>query len=629
MDSDGSLEIGFKDFCNAAARLCVKVDTEALFGDDSPESLTLSELAPEEGELVDKFRAWMTSSFGGPAEMYMAFEGPPVEGSDGRLYIEEFCKGCWKHGFEEKQEQLDQVFSLLDMDNSGFLEIEDVMFLELDKKAREGSIQKAKQKHVREHERQMRAAYSQDEGRVVPKSHRRAPRAWHKAELERLPVVLQERQMMFRKRMKQRVLDAEGTFRHHIDKRYGNGVRAWRQELDPSNHFSLNKIDLGRFCRAANVDVDVGSLMKALDQDHDGVIRLEGLGAFHAVALACFQSWAIKKFGCCDDVWEHLRPVAAKSTNWRSDKTMNYGLFIKAITANGWPGCDAALTGMPASADNGVKSGDFMLAGALDLNGSGVVRKNDLEWLDTWTAPVWLSADPDPEAWNELKGIFIRKYGQPLRAWRKLLDMRNINHTSWPEFQFACKKVGFTRNVVGAWRHLDADVSGAISLQEFDWELAVLLASFQKWIETRYGSVEFAFRTIDTDGSGTVSFSELSRACRRSGWPGCVRTLFTCLDVDVCLGKRTLSYTELSFLDNWIITIDDESPPSTQGRSPPSISTSSPSRTRRGCSPERLPGAISPLSGTGSPSLSRRGWPPQIARSMSCTLPSTTKFATK
>lgn len=220
-----------------------------------------------------------------------------------------------------------------------------------------------------------------------------------------------------------------------------------------------------------------------------------------------------------------------------SNKKMLYGSFLKLLKA---VGCDLF------DSEEG-----HLLCASLDFYGAGFISQSDLAWLDRWKAPSWLHVTPDPAAWDNLRAKLLRAHGQPLRTWRRVLDTDDSNQVCWAEFVAACAKVGFRGNVGGAWRYLDKDVSGTITLHEFDVESAELLASFKEWIEEKFGSVEFAFRQIDSDGSGSLMYTELRRSCKRLQWAGDVQVLFDCLDIDTSPGKRTLSYKELAFLDNW------------------------------------------------------------------------------
>lgn len=143
------------------------------------------------------------------------------------------------------------------------------------------------------------------------------------------------------------------------------------------------------------------------------------------------------------------------------------------------------------------------------------------------------------------------RFDHPLAAWRGLLDRDDSNSVSWSEFKEACRRVGFQGNVGGAWRTLDNDLSGTITLREFDAASAKILTSFKAWCDVHYGSFEHLFKSMDKDRSGGVSFSELRRACRSGGWKGNVHVLFKCLDVDSGDGQKTIELEELQFLDSW------------------------------------------------------------------------------
>lgn len=106
---------------------------------------------------------------------------------------------------------------------------------------------------------------------------------------------------------------------------------------------------------------------------------------------------------------------------------------------------------------------------------------------------------------------------------------------------------------------LDDDQSGCITLQEFDTSSFEILHSFKVWCMQHFGSVELAFKSLDADGSGSLSFSELKRACRKGKWKGDVHLLFNCLDTDKerSHGKRSITVQEIQFLDTWE-TMEDE-----------------------------------------------------------------------
>merc|ERR1712190_394605 len=54
------------------------------------------------------------------------------------------------------------------------------------------------------------------------------------------------------------------------------------------------------------------------------------------------------------------------------------------------------------------------------------------------------------------------------------------------------------------------------------------------------------------DGSGSLTFSELRRACQKFGWPGDVRALFDCLGISSDEGTSSLTLEEVAFLDKWV-----------------------------------------------------------------------------
>jgi len=581
LDPDGSLDVNFPEFCRAATKMGFVGDAQELFGlDEDAARLTLKEITPELGGLLENFRLWISKEFGGHAGFFTAFDTR----NTGHITKEQFVELCPTHGFEIPEWGLEELFGCCDVDEQGTISKDEVVFLETDKKTRELEIYKCKSRGKDEYQKLLAWVYNDEARRNYPATHRLAARPWLARSFEQLPAIVRQRKEARHRIHKERSLEARISFLRHLRDTFGNEVRAWRRGLDPNGIFEVSEATIRKYCRQVDFKGDVDALWKSLDKAGDGAFRLEELCVHAADALASFQAWAFKAYGSCLALWDcpeiaagrkTRQPTAASTASasqsqsqassagglaagggaaWVSNKKMLLSSWAETLRAVGCP----VIVG-PIGETN-LK----FLFQALDLYGCGFIARSDLEWLDAWKPSEWLCVEPDPAAWEELRVLLVKRFSHLLRAWRVCLDQDNSNRVSWTEFRQACKRLKFPGNIGGAWRALDDKLSGWISLAEVDANSAQLLNSFKEWAETNFGSVQRAFKALDTDGGGTLTYSELRRACQKLKWQGEVRLLFDCLDTDgkrtgqgTDQGKRSISYKEIAFLDTWEVDMND------------------------------------------------------------------------
>lgn len=541
LDPEGMLEIGFQDFCKCMANLGVQVDTGRLFSlDGVPDRVTIEDLAPVQAALINRFRDWVKANFDDPLAMFEAFAA-----GQGMINRESFVSGCKERRFKTTELELEELYRCLDYDETDSVTKDEVMFLEADTDIRAQTLFRLKMKSRSQRQRLLAYVYRDDGQRADSNKHRRAQRPWMAETFEKLPAIICEKRISQQQVFYKNCILARQAFVDHVRARYGNEVRAWRRGLDSDCNFRVKKADLRQYCRQHDLNIDFTCLWRALDRDCDEFFTLEELGVRPAQVLASFRLWAHSCFGACAAIWDlpDIAEVRCKphlQGRWVSDKKMLVGPFGRCLKTLGWED-DAALS---------------VLTQALDLYGCGFVSLPDLWWLDAWDPPAWLSHPPDPAALVEFLALVNSEYEAPLKAWRKLMDADSDNMVSWVEFSNACRKVKFRGNAGGAWRCLDQECSGTISLKEWDPKGAELLVSFKNWAEANFGSIELAFKAFDKNGSGSLTLADLKRACRRLKWQGDVRMLFNCLGLgenkDKGQSRNTLVLADVVFLDSWI-----------------------------------------------------------------------------
>lgn len=308
-------------------------------------------------------------------------------------------------------------------------------------------------------------------------------------------------------------------FKQFLKRKYGNYVRAWRSALSPDGSMVIQRNVLFRACSNLGWLGDVRLLCKSFDKDH---ISIEELDARSAELLAHFHEFTTYIFGDASTVF--------KALDTYNQKKLKQTEFCAALKSFGFQHSAKAI---------------FQ---GLDYQGNKALNEEDLLFLDRWKPPAFLTRPANPQAMEDFKQLLVQTYKNFLKSWRHLLDTDSSNRCNYEEFEAACKKINFKGDIPGAWRALDEDLSGYITLQEIDPASSSTLSDFKKWCDEEFGSVRSAFGVFDASGDDEVTYREWRRALRVYGFTGNASTLFYALDVE---RNGSLSLDEADFLDDW------------------------------------------------------------------------------
>lgn len=347
---------------------------------------------------------------------------------------------------------------------------------------------------------------------------------WLEAEYRRIKRKIEAKSQAIHSLKKQQANDARlvtlGVFKQALIKKHGNLVRGFRMGL-ANDQLILPKTQFLKACAVMGFSHEARDLYKMLDKEQCGFASLEELDPPTAEQLAKFKKFLESNFG----------GACRNAFNLEGDRKMAFPQFESEVKQWGYHG-------------NIKKIFQY-----LDRDGRKTLEDSDLRFLDKWTPSPYFLVEANHVAKEEVKELLNQKYnGHFMKAWRHLLDKDGSNRVTWSEFQSACHKLRYTGDVAGAWRAFDADLSGYLTLNEVDTEASDTLCEYKGWAWEEFGTVRAAFGVFDHDNSNSLSFEEFRSNCRIYGYEGNAKKLFDALDIN---GEKTLSMSEIAFLDDW------------------------------------------------------------------------------
>lgn len=333
-----------------------------------------------------------------------------------------------------------------------------------------------------------------------------------------------QREQAKRQKEKEEKSNALKEFKKFLVQKFSSILRAWRK-LDADGSMAIQKHELFKACAEMGWNGDKRSLWKGLDKDGNGVIRLDEFDLLTAGQLGEFKEFCRKHFGSAVEAFAAFDEFSAHK--------LKESEFLNACKHHGFYRANKAL---------------FQ---GLDSHGRKYIITSDIKFVDHWKPPRYLHSKPSEKDAQLFKKELFRLYHHYIKAWRACLDRDNSNAVTWDEFDAAARQIKFAGDVGAAWKFLDSDLSGFITLEEIDKKSHDILTGFKLWANEEFGSVKQAYEAFDASGTRVMCLKEFKRNCVRYGYEGNARLLFDCLDGDE---TGELSLSEVIFLDDWEIS---------------------------------------------------------------------------
>lgn len=148
-----------------------------------------------------------------------------------------------------------------------------------------------------------------------------------------------------------------------------------------------------------------------------------------------------------------------------------------------------------------------------------------------------------------------KKHGGLSVVWRRL-DVKGKMSLTKADFLKGFKTLQYMGSSNDLWLSLDRDKTGMVSFTEFDPEDALVLARFKHWVELKFVNIDTAFKFLDTEKNGSVSYREFERGCSKERLPPAVKDslkqIFQLLDnAGNKATKGNITVEEIAFLESW------------------------------------------------------------------------------
>jgi len=330
LDPHGTLECPFPKFCKVCVDIGFVKSADSLYAIPREfTNITLMQVNPEMGGLLESFRRWIVMKYHSNAVFYDAFD---QDGSN-RISPDEFVDSCASEGFSGTHDELCEIFACCDWEGDGEISRDEVVFLETDPVVKERELQQIKRRKQYEIDKLRADSYTEELANKRPMHDRKAIRPWLSRSFEIMPEIQRHVKAMQDKTKLDKGLSARVSFIHRIRMLHGNEITAWRRVLDVDAKFVVTESRFRQLCRQLDVQGDVNALWYNLDPDHDGTLTLEQLSVQPAVLLASFRGWAVQNFGSCMGLWESPECTAKRKKKhaWKHKMSRPVSLLTYTI----------------------------------------------------------------------------------------------------------------------------------------------------------------------------------------------------------------------------------------------------------------------------------------------------------
>jgi hypothetical protein len=324
-------------------------------------------------------------------------------------------------------------------------------------------------------------------------------------------------------------------FHTWASQKFGGLVGLWRI-LDVNHNMRVSQDQFLVGLRDLGYAGDPKGLFKDLNRDQTGTLLFYHFAPEAALAVSQFLHWARVNHGSLADL------AIASVVDKRSFITKEQ--FIQHCSKAGF-------------ANNFALDLAFEL---IDKDGDHSVNGPELALLDKWEFPEWLTAKPNAKAAETCTQKLIHHFhGNALSAWR-YLNRTGSMRLPWNDFRHACRKLLSEEDcstLPSAWRALDDDLSGWLSLREFDRTTYDELTHFVSWIVETYGSFSSAFPKLQAGNTEIqISQTEFRKVFKPSGLGDTVLSkIYIGLDVD---RTDSISHQEIRFLNCWKVEMEQK-----------------------------------------------------------------------
>jgi len=497
-DKDYSFSISSDEFCDGMDRLGFVGDPDEIFRQldmDGSGEITLDEVNPDLAALWMRFHKWCSSKFEDPADMIRSLGDGSSDFITRQSFHENLSTLGWTGALLTHQSFIKRqsFLELGDDEADDEVFLKDLMFDGLRTSA-ETLVAKDLDWLVVDKARQnlrMQARHA-----AVRRQAERSRKRYRQA-----AVVVQ-----FRNFLRQKVS--------------GSLIRAWRRSLDSSKSMRVSQAELWKAAKDMAWAGDLRMLWKSLDKDGSGAIEIQELDMKSAVLLAEFKAWVSRKYRTTATAFDNLDLHGAGKLH-ESD-------FVRL--------CDKA----------GFKVKKALFQG-LDWRGNRCIKPDDLEFLDTWRCPAYLTCKPNDEDAKAFKIRLVDFYHSNLNGWKNGLDRQYTNRVTWSEFASCCQRIHFPGDQAGVWRSL-TNGAAYMSYHDLDPEGDGFISALRAWADEEFGDLASALQVFDEHNSGQLTFSRFQKAVLSYCYTGALRRTFNALDLE---GLGMISCSELAFIDEW------------------------------------------------------------------------------